>query len=206
MTYDLFVDQPASPTTGKQIVIPDADILHFPVLFGTGEADALFKCLMAEIQWQQEKIKLYGQVHDLPRLTAWYGDPGKTYTYSGIAVRSLAWIDPLLEIKEKIEAVSGVAFNSVLLNRYRNGSDSVSWHADDERELGMNPVIGSVNFGEARPFQLKHKSKAEKAKLVLDHGSYLLMKGETQHHWLHQIPKSKKELDERINLTFRRIF
>lgn len=205
MTYDLFSEESANPKIGKEISIPDSDILHFHGLFGSSDADDLLARLKSEIQWQQEQIKLYGQVHDLPRLTAWYGDPGKTYTYSGIVVDSLPWTQPLLEIKEKIEEVSGVTFNSVLLNRYRNGADSVSWHADDERELGKNPVIGSVSFGEVRPFQLKHKTRDEKTKIVLGHGSYLLMQGPTQHYWLHQIAKSKKVLAERINLTFRRI-
>lgn len=205
MTYDLFSEQPENPKIGKKISIPDSDILHFNGLFGSSDADDLFARLKTEIQWQQEKIKLYGQVHDLPRLTAWYGDPDKTYTYSGIVVDSLPWTQSLLEIKGKIEEISGVTFNSVLLNRYRNGADSVSWHADDERELGENPVIGSVSFGEVRPFQLKHKTEDEKTKILLGHGSYLLMQGPTQRYWLHQIPKSKKILSERINLTFRRI-
>tara|TARA_R110002072_G_scaffold247825_1_gene406956 strand:- start:1527 stop:2147 length:621 start_codon:yes stop_codon:yes gene_type:complete len=205
MTYDLFADESPNLPIGTKVSIPDSDILHFHGLFAPSDADDLLARLKSEIQWQQEKIKLYGQVHDLPRLTAWYGDAGKKYNYSGIVVDSLTWIEPLLEIKKRIEAVSGVAFNSVLLNRYRSGADSVSWHADDEQELGRNPVIGSVSFGEARPFQLKHKTKDERTKIVLHHGSYLLMQGATQHNWLHQIPKSKKTLSERINLTFRRI-
>ncbi len=205
MTYDLFSEESENPTIGREIAISDSDILHFHGLFSSSDADDLLVRLKSEVDWQQEQIELYGQVHDLPRLTAWYGDPGKKYTYSGIKVDSAPWIQPLLEIKEKIEEVSGLTFNSALLNRYRNGADSVSWHADDERELGQNPVIGSVTFGEARPFQLKHKTKAEKTKIVLEHGSYLLMGGPTQHYWLHQIPKSKKSLSERINLTFRRI-
>ena len=185
--------------------MPDSDVVHFPGLFSLSEADSLFAQLQQKVTWQQEKIKLYGQVHDLPRLTAWDGDPAKTYIYSGITVRSLEWISPLLEIKRRIEGVSDYSFNSVLLNRYRNGSDSVSWHADDEPELGQNPLIGSVSFGEARSFQMKHKSLDEKRKIILEHGSYLLMKGSTQHCWLHQIPKSKRALGERINLTFRDI-
>ena len=185
--------------------MPDSDVVHFPGLFSPSEADSLFVQLQQKVTWQQEKIKLYGQVHDLPRLTAWYGDPAKTYIYSGITVHSLEWIAPLLEIKRRIEGVSDYSFNSVLLNRYRNGSDSVSWHADDEPALGQNPLIGSVSFGEARSFQMKHKSLDEKRKIILEHGSYLLMKGSTQHCWLHQIPKSKRALGERINLTFRDI-
>lgn len=205
MTYDLFADEPSSQKASQKILLPDADILHFPALFGVNAADELFERLIKEIQWQQEKIKLYGQVHDLPRLTAWYGDPEKNYIYSGITAKSLPWIEPLVEIKRKIEDVANFSFNSVLLNRYRNGSDSVAWHADDERELGENPVIGSVNFGETRPFQMKHKFLAEKIKIDLEHGSFLLMQGGTQHYWLHRIPKSKKLLKERINLTFRSV-
>ena len=205
MTYDLFADEPGAPESSVKVSMPDADVVHFPGLFSLSEADSLFAQLQQKVTWQQEKIKLYGQVHDLPRLTAWYGDPAKTYIYSGITVRSLEWITPLLEIKRRIEGVSDYSFNSVLLNRYSNGSDSVSWHADDEPELGQNPLIGSLTFGEARSFQMKHKSLDEKRKIILEHGSYFLMKGSTQHYWLHQIPKSKRTMGERINLPFRNI-
>ena len=185
--------------------MPDADVIHFPGFFSTPKANSLLKQLLENVRWQEETINIYGQVHKLPRLTSWYGDEGKTYTYSGITVHSLNWIDPLSEIKARIEEVSGSLFNSVLLNRYRDGSDSISWHADDEHELGPSPLIGSVNFGEARSFQMKHKFCDEKRKITLEHGSYLLMKGDTQRNWLHQIPKSKRPLGERINLTFRQI-
>jgi alkylated DNA repair dioxygenase AlkB len=205
MTNDLFTDEPRTPESRVKISMPDSDVIHWPCLFTPSEADSLFEQLKQKITWHQEKIKLYGQVHDVPRLTSWYGDPDKTYIYSGITVRSLKWVDPLLEIKCRIEGVSVYSFNSVLLNLYRNGSDSVSWHADDEPALGQNPVIGSVSFGEARSFQMKHKSLDEKRKIILEHGSYLLMKGSTQNYWLHQIPKSKRALGERINLTFREI-
>ena len=205
MTGDLFASVPCTAGSGVKIIMPDADVIHFPGLFGLSEADALFTQLREEVVWRQEQINFYGQTHNLPRLTAWYGDPSKTYTYSGITVRSLEWIGPIHEIKRRIETMSDNSFNSVLLNLYRNGSDSVSWHADDEPELGINPPIGSVSFGEARPFQMKHKSLSEKRKIILEHGSYLLMQGTTQHHWLHQIPKSKRQLGERINLTFRSI-
>ena len=205
MPYDLFADEPGSTGSSMKISMPDADVLYFARLFDPCEANSLFVQLQQNIEWQQEKIKLYGQLHDLPRLTAWYGDPAVTYSYSGISITSLEWIDALLEIKRRIENVSDYSFNSVLLNRYRNGSDGVSWHADNEPELGQNPVIGSVSFGAARPFQLKHKTLDERHKIILENGSYLLMKGGTQHCWLHQIPKSKRVLGERINLTFRLI-
>ena len=197
--------QIANPESGIKISIPDADVVHFPSVFNTLEADYLLEQLLENVIWQQEKIKIYGQIHKLPRLTAWYGDEGKRYTYSGITVYSLNWINPLSEIKSRIEEVSGDLFNSVLINRYRDGSDSISWHADDEHELGPCPLIGSLSFGEARSFQMKHKFRDEKFKITLKHGSYLLMKGNTQRNWLHRIPKSKRPLGERISLTFRQI-
>jgi len=203
MAYDLFADEPGVPVSSEKILMPDADVIHFPGFFCLSEANELFAKLQQQVAWHQERIKLYGQEHDLPRLTAWYGDPAKTYNYSGITVRSLEWIAPLLGIKNRIEGASNHSFNSVLLNRYRNGSDNISWHADDEATLGRNPVIGSVSFGETRSFQMKHKSLDEKRKILLEHGSYLLMKGSTQRYWLHKIPRSKRDLGERINLTFR---
>lgn len=205
MIDDLFAAEMEPPESGIAIAMSDADVVYFPRLFNSAEADSLFEQLRQQVTWKQETITLYGQVHDLPRLTAWYGDPAKTYTYSAITAHPLEWIVPLLDIKHRIETVSGCSFNSVLLNRYRNGSDSVAWHADDEYELGKNPAIGSVSFGEARPFQMKHKFLDEKHKLLLEHGSCLMMQGTTQHYWLHQIPKSKRVLGERINLTFRKI-
>lgn len=200
--HDLF--SKISSEDSISLEMEDADIKHFPSLFSSQEADDLFSTLRNEIEWRQEQIKFYGQIHDLPRLTAWYGDPNKTYKYSGIEVNSTPWTPTLLLIKNKIESVSNVQFNSVLLNLYRSGADGVSWHSDDEPELGVNPVIGSVSLGEPRSFQLKHKTNNDlKQKIILEHGSYLLMQGETQHHWVHQIPKSKKNMNERINLTFR---
>ena len=196
-----------SNTTSNNFIninIPDGDVSICLNLFSAQESDKFFEVLKNEIDWKQEQINFFGKTHDIPRLTAWYGDFGKSYSYAGISVEPSSWTDTLLQIKEKIESVSNVKFNSVLLNRYRSGNDGVSWHSDDEPELGVNPIIGSVSFGQSRPFHLKHKNlEGVKEKVTLEHGSYLLMKGETQHKWLHQIPKSKKEMGERINLTFR---
>ena len=196
-----------SNTTSNNFIninIPDGDVSICLNLFSAQESEKFFEVLKNEIAWKQEQINFFGKTHDIPRLTAWYGDLGKSYSYAGISVEPSSWTDTLLQIKEKIESVSNVKFNSVLLNRYRSGNDGVSWHSDDEPELGVNPIIGSVSFGQSRPFHLKHKDlEGVKEKVTLEHGSYLLMKGETQHKWLHQIPKSKKEMGERINLTFR---
>ena len=204
ITYDLFSYSNPGRTNCSEIVIPDAEVFLYPTLLFYHEADQLFDTLKKNIIWEKQKIKLYGEVHDVPRLTAWYGDPNKSYIYSGIKLNTNPWNAALLKIREKIEKISKIKFNSVLLNLYRSGSDSVSWHSDDEPELGKNPVIGSLSLGETRQFQMKHKFNRDlKQKILLQHGSFLLMRGKTQHHWLHQIPKRKNLKGERINLTFR---
>ena len=204
--YDLFSYSNAGSTNCSEIEIPDAEVFLYPTLLSCHEADQLFDTLKNNIIWEKQKIKLYGEVHDVPRLTAWYGDPNKSYIYSGIKLNTNPWNAVLLKIREKIEKISKIKFNSVLLNLYRSGSDSVSWHSDDEPELGKNPVIGSLSLGETRQFQMKHKFNRDlKQKILLQHGSFLLMRGKTQHHWLHQIPKRKNLKGERINLTFRLI-
>jgi alkylated DNA repair dioxygenase AlkB len=188
----------------ERLEMPEADVILFRTFFTEPQSNTFFKDLHRSASWKQERIKLYGKLIDLPRLTAWYGDQGRSYTYSGITVAPNPWMPALLEIKKEIEGVSGVIFNSVLLNLYRDERDSVSWHSDDEPELGNNPVIGSVSFGATRTFQFKHKhSKALRQKIDLPHGSYLLMRGPTQHCWLHQVPKATKPRGPRINLTFR---
>jgi alkylated DNA repair dioxygenase AlkB len=205
MNYDLFaIESGLIPTIYFEM--PDADVSLYQSLYSIIEADLLFNELKKTVVWEQEEIAMYGQKHKVPRLTAWYGDRGKAYTYSGITSHSRPWISCLLKIKQKIETISQAKFNSVLLNFYRSGADSVAWHSDDERELGNNPVIGSVSFGQARSFQMKHKTKTnERKNISLGHGDFLLMKGCTQHHWVHQIPKSKTHMKERINLTFRTV-
>ena len=206
ITYDLFSYSNAGCEDRSEIDIPDAEVFLYPSLLSNEEADQLFDTLKKSIIWEKHKIKLYGEVHDVPRLTAWYGDPNKSYEYSGIKLKTRLWNAGLLKIREKIETISKTKFNSVLLNLYRSGSDSVLWHSDDEPELGKNPVIGSLSLGEAREFQMKHKYNRDlKQNILLQHGSFLLMKGKTQHNWLHQIPKRKNLKGERINLTFRTI-
>ena len=189
----------------EALAIPDGEVAMYRNFFNKAESNQLFQELLSGIKWQQDKMKLYGKEIDLPRLTAWYGDDGKSYTYSGIAMNPDAWTLPLISIKRRIEEVAEVKFNSVLVNLYRSGKDSVSWHSDDEPELGKQPIIGSVSFGEARRFQLRHKlnKSLDKLEITLTPGSLLIMKGSTQHFWQHQIPKSSKSLRERINLTFR---
>lgn len=186
------------------IKLEDAELLYHPAFFNKAESDRIFKTLLESIEWKQDKIIMYGKELPLPRLSAWYGDNNKPYTYSGITLNPLPWTDELLRIKEKIEAVAQVTFSSVLLNRYRDGQDYVGWHTDAEKELGKNPVIGSVNFGATRKFQLRridnHKDKFE---VELKHGTFLVMAGTMQHYWQHQVPKTALKIGERVNLTFR---
>lgn len=191
-------------TEPQTLPMPDADVRFWPQFFDVAASDAYLRDLTTTIAWKQEAIKLYGKSVALPRLTAWYGDEGRVYSYSGITVHPLAWTPELLAVKSRVEAVSGVVFNSVLLNLYRNGADSVSWHSDDEPELGTNPIIASVSFGGERKFQFKHRQNPDlRADVTLTHGSLLLMGGATQHFWKHQIPKMKQAVQPRINLTFR---
>lgn len=196
----------AAPVQPTRISLPDADMLYAERYFDTLEADRLIAVLLRDIQWRQDEIKLYGKQVPLPRLSAWYGDTDKPYTYSGLTLQPHAWTPDLLYIKQQLEAVAGTTFSSVLLNRYRSGQDYVGWHTDAERELGQNPVIGSVNFGATRRFQLRRiDNHAEKFELELRHGTLLVMQGTTQHFWQHQIPKTSAKIGERINLTFRSI-
>lgn len=158
------------------------------------------------IKWKHDKINMYGKQLPLPRLTSWYGDEGKSYTYSGITSHPNIWNKGLLYIKNEIEKVSSVKFNSVLLNWYRSGEDHQGWHSDDEKSLGNNPTIASVSFGETRDFIMRRKDDpTQKIVIPLKHGTLLIMKGELQHFWQHSVPKRKKVKNSRFNLTFRRI-
>lgn len=183
--------------------IQNGEYVYIPDFFQKVEADKYFSSLLENIQWKQESMNIYGKQINFPRLTVWYGENDKPYSFSGITLNPLPWSNELLEAKKMIEPKAGVEFNSVLLNRYRDGNDSISWHTDAEKELGRNPVIASVNFGAERKFQLKHIETGEKIELLLKHGSLLVMKGEIQHYWKHQVPKTKAKVGERINLTFR---
>lgn len=200
------LDQAGSEFSIKSLLNQNGKVIFYPNLFSESEADQLYSELYTKINWQQESLKIYGKAVPLPRLTAWYGE--KQYAYSGIVMQPQAWTETLLLIKSRIEPFAKTQFNSVLLNLYRDGSDSVSWHSDDEPELGKNPIIGSVSFGASRRFSFKHRynKNLNRIDVELNHGSFLLMAGETQHFWLHQIGKTKRSLTPRINLTFRTIY
>ena len=186
--------------------LPDAEIIYYPQLFDKEQADTIYYELLKEIAWQQDNITVFCKIHPQPRLTALYGNDGKPYSYSNITMQPKPWNSLLQKIKYYIEASTECQFTTVLLNQYRDGKDSNGWHADNEKELGTNPIIASLSLGAERVFQLKHNTISEaKKNIILEHGSLLLMKGSTQHFWKHQIPKTTKPIGNRINLTFRSI-
>lgn len=187
------------------IPLPDADISYLHDFLPHDESIRYLETLLTEVAWQQNEIKMFGKVYNEPRLTAWYGDQGLTYKYSGIQLKSTPWSDHLDELKSKVNAAASTEFNSALLNYYRDGQDSMGYHQDNEPELGLNPVIASLTFGASRIFQLKHiTDKSIKRKdIPLKSGSLLIMAGATQHHWKHQIPKTKIPIGPRLNITFR---
>ena len=186
--------------------LSDSEIELHEHFFDEQESGSIMQALISEIDWKQYQIKIFGKTLDQPRLTAYYGEDHPYYAYSNIKLQPIPFTPILLSIKNKIEALTLEKFNGVLLNYYRNGDDSMGWHADDEKELGTNPVIASLSFGASRNFQLQHSldKSISKATIVLNDASLLIMKGETQHFWKHQIPKQKNK-GPRINLTFRKI-
>ena len=195
---DLFEDQTQYSTSFKQL-----EIEYIKDIFNKNESDILFNLLKKDIEWKQDFIQMYGKSYPLPRLTAWYGDKNKRYTYSGITMKPLSWTRELLKIRRKLEVFSQQEFNSVLLNYYRSGNDSVSWHSDEE-ELGKLPIIGSLSFGGVRRFRFRNKRNKNLTQTYkVQNGSLFLMKGATQKFWEHEVPKTKKKVKGRINLTFR---
>ena len=189
-----------------QISLPDADLQLFPQHFPIAVAEKLFLGLKNNIPWVQNRIKFYGKESLVPRLESWHGDKGMSYTYSGISMDAKPWTNELREIKSSIEPIAEITFNSVLINYYRDGKDRVAWHSDDEKELGINPVIASVSLGAERKFKFRHKKFKEnqlKHEVLLTNGSLLVMSGPTQHYWHHEIPRTARPIGPRINLTFR---
>lgn len=188
------------------ISLLNGEMDYYPTFFSVQESNSYMQALMNSLAWKQESMRLYGKEVLFPRLMAWYGDTGSAYRFSGTTYEPQHWTKELREIKDRITPYCKASFNSVLANLYRNGNDAMGWHADDEPELGLHPIIASVNFGAARKFRLRYKSDHKLTYEVgLTHGSLLVMKGTLQEYWEHQIPKTKKVLSERINLTFRHI-
>lgn len=204
MTQDLF----AGDSALRQCSICDADVWYLAALPLASPTAVILGDLIDSVPWRSERIVVWGKTRLQPRLTAWFGDPGNDYTYSGLRLTPVPWTPPLKAIRREVERFAGVEFNSVLLNYYRDQNDSMGFHSDDEPELGREPVIASVSFGERRTFVLKHRTNRDirPVRLPLDSGSLLLMRGGTQHNWKHGIEKQTRPCGPRVNLTFRRIY
>lgn len=190
--------------TAQTIPLDGGRVRYWPAFVAETEANMV----MAELQklnWSQDHLTIGGKTVAIPRLQAWYGEPGAHYRYSGLSLRPQAFTPTLRLLKERIEAVCTYHFNSVLANFYRDGNDSVGWHSDDEPELGSAPAIASLSFGATRRFRLKHKRQRQTCELSLGHGDLIIMEPHTQQHWYHQVPKTRQPVDSRINLTFRHI-
>ena len=191
-------------TLGNNLLPYGGELYYIPDVFAREQGEAYFNQLFTEIRWKQEPIKIFGREVMQPRLTAWYGDVMKPYAYSGITMAPNHWIHPLLEIKSVAEKISGAESSSALLNLYRDGNDGLGWHRDNEKVLGPTPSIASVSLGAVRTFQLRdYKDKKNLISLDLQPGSIVIMRGASQQMWEHRVPKSKKVLGARFNITFR---
>ena len=186
-----------------RVELPNAEVAYWGGFFAPAEAQALFDGLRAEIRWERQRVRIRGREVDCPRLTGWEGD--EAYSYSGLTLRPAPWTPRAAAVRRRVEAALGERFNSVLANLYRDGTDRLGWHADDEPELGPAPVIASASFGAPRRFLLRPKRGGASASIVLGPGSLLVMRGATQRHWLHSVPPTRRPVGPRINLTFRRI-
>jgi len=213
LTPDLFPDHSAVAGESWRLPLQDADVEYFPSAIDRDLATEWFDALMQEgaVAWRQDRIRMYGRDVPIPRLNAWYGDPGLNYSYSGIPMSPEPWSELLVAIRDKAEQVADHQFTSALINLYRDHTDSVAWHADDEPELGPEPVIASLSLGSAREFHMRHRNYRSNGvavyKMLLQPGSLLVMKGATQRNWLHQVPKrgATAVTGPRINITFRKI-
>ena len=186
--------------------LPGAELWFAPAWLPAGQADALFEALRAEVQWDIHRIRLFGRLVDSPRLSCWIGDAGAAYTYSGTRFEPRPWPSSLGEVRRRLSRELDCDFNSALANRYRDGRDCMGWHADNEAALGRQPVIASLSLGATRRFVLKHRHDATcKRGILLPHGGLLVMRGDTQQHYRHALPRTAKVVGERINLTFRTI-
>lgn len=206
MTYSIIKILESQNLSSVNILPKEGEVYLYPEFFSVEESNFLFKNLFNEVQWKQEPIVISGKQVMQPRLTALYGDFGKSYRYSGINMNPIEWSESLVFIKKRIEGMLNLQTSTALLNLYRNEQDSMGWHRDNERELGKNPTIVSVSFGATRTFLLRnYYDKELKFSLNLSNGSVLFMSGQTQHFWSHSVPKLKDKTESRINITFRLI-
>lgn len=181
----------------------DGTVLYEGIILSKEDSQFYFDKLLHQIQWKNDEAIVFGKHYITKRKVAWYGDKNYSYTYSNTTKQAFLWTKELLELKHLVERISGVQFNSCLLNLYHDGREGMAWHSDDEKSLGKDTVIASLSLGATRKFEFKHKVTSEKESVILENGSLLIMKGATQTNWLHALPKSTKVKHPRINLTFR---
>jgi len=189
----------------KNLLPRDGTVRYFGKILNEKDAIHYLNVLLNKIEWKNDEAIIFGKKIITKRKVAWYGEKPFQYTYSKTTKLALPWTTELLELKSKVEQESGETFNSCLLNLYHDGSEGMAWHSDGEKDLKKNGAIASVSFGSERKFAFKHKETKEKVELVLEHGSLLMMKDETQTHWLHRLPPTTKSKTPRVNLTFRTI-
>lgn len=197
--FDEYID------SAKNLLPSDGTVNYFGKLMSDKAADRYFEKLMTNIDWKNDEAVIFGKLIITKRKVAWYGDTDYEYTYSNTTKKALPFTEELLELKNLIEEKTGETFNSCLLNLYHTGGEGMAWHSDGEKDLKKDGAIGSLSFGAERKFAFKHKATKEKVSLVLEHGSLLVMKDETQSNWLHRLPPTTQILTPRINLTFRTI-
>ena len=183
----------------------DGTVQYYGKVIQEMVADDYFEKLMQNIAWENDQAIILGRQITTKRKEAWYGDQGYEYTFSNVNRYALPWTVELLELRQRVQQLTGERFNSCLLNLYHTGEEGMAWHSDDETDLKKNGAIASLSFGAERRFAFKHKQSKEKVELYLEHGSLLVMKDTTQSHWLHRLPPTKKVTTARINLTFRTI-
>lgn len=188
-----------------ELPLPGADLRLHPGWLDRDAADALFERLLQAVPWENHPVRLFGRERAAPRLSCWMGDPGARYRYSGIERSPIEWLPELLPLRARLAAELGVDFNSVLANLYRSGDDAMGWHSDDEKELGPRPTIASVSLGAARRFLIRQRHGDARLGVELEHGSLLVMAGETQANTRHSLPRTRRVVGPRVNLTFRRV-
>jgi len=197
----------AVTVTAHELSLPDGRLVYYPQFLDADAADRLFDALLTDVPWQQATLNMFGRRIRAPRLTAWFGDCDAVYAYSGLRNQPLPWLPILLPVRSRVERLANQDFNGLLLNLYRDGRDSVGWHSDNEPELGDNPMVASLTLGASRRFVLRHRrNRVRPISIDPEHGSLLLMRAETQRHWQHCVPKTRRTVGARINLTFRRIY
>lgn len=189
----------------KNLLSQDGTVNYYGKVFTPEESDFYLKYLLNEMPWKSDEAVIFGKLIETKRKVAWFGDEEFEYTYSGRTKRAERWTADLLHLKKRTEELTGETYNSCLLNLYHDGSEGMAYHSDGEKDLKKNGAIASLTFGAERKFSFKHKTTKEKVELNLEHGSLLVMKGETQTYWLHRLPPTKKVLHPRVNLTFRTI-